>query len=406
MAEIKKDITSDFPALQQKIHGHRLAYLDSGASAQKPRQVLDAMTRFYETDYANIHRGVHDLSMRATQRYDEARRAVQMFINAAHEDEIVFTRGATESINLVAASWGRTFLKEGDEIVLTRLEHHANIVPWQMLRQEKGIVLRVVPIQPNGEVLLADVKAAIGPKTKLVSVAHVSNALGTILPVSEIVAFAHERGIPVLLDGCQAVSHMAVDVQKLGADFYVFSGHKLYGPTGIGVLYGKRDLLRAMPPYQGGGDMIASVTFEETLYQEPPMRFEAGTPAIAQAVGLHAAIEYVQALGLETIGAHEAKLLKEATERLSEIAGVRIVGTAPRKSAILSFVLKGVHPHDLGTILDRCGVAIRAGHHCAQPAMEALGLVATARASFGVYNTREDIDALIEGVKKAQEIFG
>ncbi len=406
MAEIRKDITSDFPALQQKVHGHRLAYLDSGASAQKPRQVLDAMTRFYETDYANIHRGVHELSMRATQRYDEARRAVQMFINAAHEDEIVFTRGATESINLVAASWGRTFLKEGDEVVLTRLEHHANIVPWQMLRQEKGIVLRVVPIQPNGEVLLEDVKAAIGPKTKLVSVAHVSNALGTILPVEEIVGFAHERGVPILLDGCQAVSHMSVDVQKLGADFYVFSGHKLYGPTGIGVLYGKRDLLRSMPPYQGGGDMIASVTFEETLYQEPPMRFEAGTPAIAQAVGLKAAIEYMQAIGLDAIGAREAALLKEATERLSEIAGVRIVGTAPRKSAILSFVLKGVHPHDLGTILDRHGVAIRAGHHCAQPAMEALGLVATARASFGVYNTREDIDALIEGVKKAQEIFG
>ncbi len=406
MASAMKDFSADFPILAQKIHGRRLAYLDNGASAQKPRCVLEAMDRFYKTDYANIHRGVHELSMRATKLYDEARETVQKFLNAAHPDEIVFTRGATEAINLVAATWGRKFLKEGDEVVLTRLEHHANIVPWQMLREEKGIVLRVVPIQQSGEVLLEDVRAALGPKTKLVSVAHVSNALGTILPVAEIVNLAHERGVPVLLDGAQAVCHLPVDVQALDADFYVFSGHKLYGPTGIGVLYGKREILKTMPPYQGGGDMIASVTFEETIYQEPPARFEAGTPAIAQAVGLKAAIDYVTAIGMDKIAAHEAALLEETTRRLSEISGLRIIGTAPKKSGILSFVVKGIHPHDLGTILDSEGVAIRAGHHCAQPAMEALGLAATARASFALYNKSEDIDALIAAVRKAQEIFG
>jgi len=405
MVDTEMNVAGDFPVLTHKVHGKRLAYLDSGASAQKPRCVLDAMTSFYETDYANIHRGVHELSMRSTQRYEEARRAVQRFINAAYEDEIVFTRGATDSINLVAASWGRTFLKEGDEIVLTQLEHHANIVPWQMLRAEKGIVLRVVPIQPNGDVLLEDVKAAIGVKTKLVSVAHVSNALGTILPVEEIIAHAHERGIPVLIDGCQAVSHKSVDVRKLDADFYVFSGHKLYGPTGIGVLYGKRDILKTMPPYQGGGDMIASVTFEETIYQEPPARFEAGTPPIAEVIGLHAAIDFVTRLGLDNIAAHEDALLAEATLRLAQAPSVRLIGTAPKKSAILSFVMECAHPHDVGTILDRCGVAVRAGHHCAQPVMEALGIPATVRASFGVYNTREDIDALLEGVHKTWELF-
>ncbi len=400
------NVVADFPALAQKIRGRRLAYLDSGASAQKPRRVIDAMSRFYETDYGNIHRGVHELSMRSTRRYDEGRRAVQRFLNAAHEDEIVFTRGATEAINLVAASWGRAFLKEGDEIVLTRLEHHANIVPWQLLQKEKGVVLRVVPFQPSGEILLRDMAAAMGPRTKLVSVAHVSNALGTVLPVAEIVKLAHERGALALIDGAQAVSHGAVDVRAMGADFYVFSGHKLYGPTGIGVLYGKREILKAMPPYQGGGDMIASVSFEETTFQDPPARFEAGTPAIAEVVGLHAAIDYVSGIGFDRIEAHEKALLDEATKALAAIPDVRIIGTAPHKSAILSFVIKGLHSHDIGTVLDSCGVAIRAGHHCAQPAMEALGLAATARASFGLYNTSEDVEALIEGVKKARELFG
>jgi len=400
------DVKKDFPVFNQKIHGHPLVYLDSGASAQKPRCVLDAMTRFYETDYANIHRGVHDLSMRATDRYDEARRTVQKFMGAAHEDEIVFTRGATDALNLVVASWGRVNLKEGDEVVLTQLEHHANIVPWQLLQKQIPFKLRVVPIQPNGDVLIEDVRAAINEKTKIVSVAHVSNALGTVLPVGEIIAFAHERGVTVLLDGSQAISHMRVDVQKLDADFYVFSGHKIYGPTGIGVLYGKRAILCDMPPYQGGGDMIASVSFEETTFQEPPMRFEAGTPPIAQVIGLAAALDYVSALGMENIAAHEAELLAYATQKIGAMNSVRLIGTAPKKAGILSFVMQDAHPHDVGTILDRQGIAIRAGHHCAQPAMEALGLAATARASFGLYNTKEDVDALVRGLEKVREIFG
>ncbi len=399
------DAKKDFPVFDQRIHGHPLVYLDSGASAQKPRCVLDAMTRFYETDYANIHRGVHELSQRATAHYDEGRRAVQRFLNAAHEDEIVFTSGATDAINLVAASWGRTFLKAGDEIVLTQLEHHANIVPWQLLQEQIGFTIRVAPIQSNGEVLLADVTALFNEKTKLVSVTHVSNALGTILPVEKIIAAAHAKNIPVLIDGSQAVSHGSVDVQKMDADFYVFSGHKIYGPTGIGALYGKRAILKTMPPYQGGGDMIESVTFEKTTYQEPPMRFEAGTPPIAEVVGLAAALDYVAGIGMEKIAAHEADLLAYGTEKLAALDGVRLVGTAPHKASILSFVVEGVHPHDVGTILDQQGIAIRAGHHCAQPAMEALGLMATVRVSLGLYNTRGDIDALVDGLKKVREIF-
>lgn len=400
------EVKKDFPIFQQTIHGHKLAYLDSGASAQKPRQVIDAMTGFYESDYANIHRGVHELSQRATQCYDEGRVAVQKFLGAAHEDEIVFTRGATDAINLVASSWGRSFLKRGDEVVLTRLEHHANIIPWQMLRDEIGIVLRVVDFQDNGEVLLGDVREALSEKTKLVSVAHVSNALGTVLPVKEIAILAHEAGALVLIDGCQAVPHMKVDVQEIDADFYVFSGHKIYGPTGIGALYGKRSVLKDMPPYQGGGDMILSVSFEKTTFQEPPMRFEAGTPPIAEVVGLRAAIEYLNHLGWGALVQHEKELTAYAQEKLSEVDGVRLVGTAPNHCGIVSFVLEGVHPHDAGTILDSEGVAIRAGHHCAQPAMEALGLMATVRASFGVYNTKEDVDALVRGLHKAKEIFG
>ncbi|MFA4995325.1 MAG: cysteine desulfurase [Bdellovibrionales bacterium] len=395
----------DFPILAQKIHGHPLAYLDTGASAQKPRTVIDAMTRFMENDYSNIHRGVHELSQRATNQYEAVRPKVQTFINAEHEDEIVFTHGATEAINLVAQTWGCKFLKAGDEIVLTALEHHANIVPWQILRDQIGIVLRVVPITPNGEVRIEDMKAALSSKTKLVSFAHVSNVLGTILPAKEIIALAHKAGALALVDGAQSISHMPVDVPDLDADFFVFSGHKLYGPTGIGVLYGKRDILKSMPPYQGGGDMIASVTFAETTFKEPPYRFEAGTPPITEVIGLGAAVDYVSAIGMQNIAEHEDEILAYATKKLSSINGLRIIGTAPNKSGIVSFVMDCAHPHDIGTILDRHGVAIRAGHHCAQPLMEHLGLVATARASFGLYTTREDIDALVTAVEKVKEIF-
>ena len=397
---------ADFPILSEQVHGKPLVYLDNAASAQKPRAVLDAMQHFYEHDYANIHRGVHTLSQRATDAYEAVRGTVRRFINAAYDDEIVFTRGATDSINLVAASWGRAFLKKGDEVLITGLEHHANIVPWQLLREQIGIKLRVAPITPKGDVRLEDIRKALSPRTKLVSVAHVSNALGTVLPVEEIVRLAHENGALALIDGCQAVSHAPVDMQALGADFYVFSGHKLYGPTGIGVLYGRREILKSMPPYQGGGDMIASVSFNETTFREPPYRFEAGTPPIAEVIGLGAAIDYVSAVGMERIARHEAGLLAEAAKKLQAIKGLRIIGTAPHKAGIVSFMIEGIHPHDIGTILDQEGVAIRAGHHCAQPLMEALGLVATARASFGLYNTPAEIDVLVSAIKKAQEIFG
>jgi cysteine desulfurase / selenocysteine lyase len=408
-ASVKFDVQrvrKDFPVLSQRVHGKPLVYFDNGASAQKPRAVLEAMQHFYEHDYANIHRGVHELSQRATTAYEAVRGKVRGFINAAHDEEIVFTRGATEAINLVAATWGQKFLKEGDEVVLTQLEHHANIVPWQLLKEQIGIALRVVPITPEGEVRLSDVQAVFSPRTKLVSVAHVSNALGTILPVEDIVKLAHERGAPVLVDGCQAVSHMPVDVQALGADFYAFSGHKLYGPTGIGVLFGRREILETMPPYQGGGDMIESVTFEETTFREPPYRFEAGTPPIAEVIGLGAAIDYVGGIGMENIARYEAELLVYATEKLRGVNSLRLIGTAPRKAAILSFVLDNVHPHDVGTVLDNEGIAVRAGHHCAQPVMDALGLTATTRASLAMYNTREEIDALVSAIKKVQEIFG
>jgi cysteine desulfurase/selenocysteine lyase len=399
-------VRKDFPAIAQTIHGHPLAYLDTGASALKPRAVIDAMSHFMETDYANIHRGVHELSQRATNQYEAVRQKVQRFINAEHEDEIVFTHGGTESANLVAQAWGRTFLKSGDEIVITALEHHANIVPWQMLREQIGIVLRVIPVTPAGEVRLEDVRAALSPKTKLVAFAHVSNVLGTILPAKEIVALAHEAGALALIDGCQSISHLPIDVQEIDADFFFFSGHKIYGPTGIGILYGKRDILAKMPPYQGGGDMIASVTFAETTYKEPPHRFEAGTPPITEVIGLGAALDYVSAIGIKNIAPYEDEILAYATDKLSRIKGLQIIGTAAKKSGIISFVMDQAHPHDIGTILDRNGVAIRAGHHCAQPLMEHLGLVATARASFGLYTTRADIDALVTAVEKVQEIFG
>ncbi len=364
------------------------------------------MSRFLENDYANIHRGVHELSQRATDMYEAVRPRIQRFINAAHENEIVFTRNATESVNLVAQTWGKKFLKAGDEIVITALEHHANIVPWQLLREQIGIVLKIVPLTPEGGVRLEDFKAALTPKTKLVAFAHVSNVLGTILPAKEIAALAHKAGALALVDGAQSVSHMPVDVRDIDADFFVFSGHKLYGPTGIGVLYGKEDILKSMPPYQGGGDMIASVTFAETTFKEPPHRFEAGTPAITEVIGLGAAIDYVSALGMEDIAKHEDEILAYATKKLSAIEGLRIVGTAPQKSGIVSFVMEYAHPHDIGTVLDRQGVAIRAGHHCAQPLMDCLGIAATARASFGLYTTRADIDALVNAVSKVREIFG
>jgi len=382
-----------------------LVYLDNGASTQKPRQVLEAMTRFYSHDYANIHRGVHALSQRATDAYEQARTTIQHFIHASSADEIIFTRGATESFNLVAASWGRHFLKAGDEVLVTELEHHANIVPWQMLAQEKGIVLKTIAITDSGEVPLAHVAAAITPRTKLISVAHVSNALGTVLPVAAIIKHAKSHNIPVLLDGCQAVSHLAVDVQALDCDFYVFSSHKLFGPTGIGVLYGKRHWLEQMPPYQTGGDMIASVSFSGTTFREPPHRFEAGTPAIAEAIGLAAAIDYVTAIGLDRIGAYEQALLEYATQQLGRINSLRIIGTAPDKAALISFVMENAHPHDIGTILDHSGIAIRAGNHCAQPVMERLNLPSTARASFAFYNSFADVDALVAGLCKVQELF-
>lgn len=396
----------DFPVLDQRVHGHPLVYLDTGASAAKPRSVIEAMSVFMEKDYANIHRGVHELSQRATNRYEAVRPLVQQFINAEHEDEIVFTHGATEAANLVAQSWGRSFLKAGDEVVITALEHHANIVPWQLLREQIGFSLRVVPVTPDGEVRIDDVKAALSSRTKIVSVAQVSNVLGTILPVKEIAALAHDAGALMMVDGAQSISHIPVDVRDMDADFFFFSGHKLYGPTGIGVLYGKRSVLAVLPPYQGGGDMIASVSFDATTFKEPPHRFEAGTPPITEVIGLGAAIDYVSAIGMETIAAHEDDILRYATDALSRIEGLRIVGTAPKKSGIVSFLMKDAHPHDIGTILDRQGVAIRAGHHCAQPLMDHLGIVATARASFGLYTSKADIDALVAAIQKVREIFG
>lgn len=399
-------LRADFPALNQKVHGKPLVYLDNAASTQKPRQVLEAMTRFYERDYANVHRGVHSLSQRATDAYENARVRVQRFINAASADEIIFTRGATESLNLVAHSWGHAFLNAGDEVLITELEHHANIVPWQMLAREKNIILKTAKVEDDGSVPFENIRAAITPRTKLISIAHISNALGTILPVEETIAYAKARNIPVLLDGCQAVAHSAVDVQKLDCDFYVFSGHKLYGPTGIGILYGKKKWLNTMPPYQTGGDMIAEVRFEGSTFRDAPHRFEAGTPAIAEAVGLAAALDYISTIGLLRIARYEQDLLAYATQTLSRINSLKIIGTAPHKASIISFTMSHAHPHDIGTILDHEGVAVRAGHHCAQPLMERLGVAATARASLAFYNTKDDIDALARAITKVQEMFG
>jgi len=399
-------VREDFPALHQDVHGKPLVYLDSAATTLKPQSVIDAVDDVYARDCANIHRAVHLLSQRATARFEEAREKVRAFVNASKKTEIVFTRGTTEAINLVSQSWGRSSLREGDEILVTELEHHSNIVPWQILCQQTGAKLVVVPMTDRGEVLRESFERKLSERTRLVAMSHVSNALGTVLPVTELIALAHERGALALLDGAQAVSHVDVDVQALDCDFYAFSGHKLYGPTGIGVLYGKERLLDKMPPYQGGGDMIRSVTFEETIYNDLPYKFEAGTPHIAGAVGLGAAIDYFSAFDAGLIHAHENALLRYATEALEAVRGVRLIGTAPGKVAALSFLMESAHPHDIGTIIDAEGVAIRTGHHCAQPVMEHFGIAATARASLGMYNSRADIDALLAALQKVQELFG
>jgi cysteine desulfurase / selenocysteine lyase len=398
-------IRSDFPILQQKVHGKPLVYLDNAATSQKPQPVIDAVLHFYTSDCSNIHRGVHALSERATKAYEETRAKVRRFINAAEEREIIFVRGTTEGINLVAQSYGATHIQAGDEIIISAMEHHSNIVPWQILAEQKGAALRVVPINDSGEFLMDEYRKLLGPRTRLVSVAHVSNALGTVNPVREIIQLAHRWNAPVVIDGAQAVPHMRVDVRQLDCDFYAFSSHKMYGPTGTGVLYGKARLLEAMPPYQGGGDMISSVTFEKTIYNKLPHKFEAGTPNIADGIAFGAAIDYLERIGLENIAAYEHELLEYATQALNAIPGVRLIGTAREKASVVSFVLEGVHPHDMGTILDQDGIAIRTGHHCAQPVMDRFGVPATARASLSFYNTREEIDALADGVRKVSEVF-
>ena len=402
----QRSFADDFPILSRPLKGRRLVYLDNGATTQKPASVIAAETQFYEHSNANIHRGVHWLSQRATDLYEQGRERVRELLNAARVEEIVFTRGTTEAINLVAWSWGRSALKSGDEIILTGMEHHSNIVPWQLLCEQTGAVMRIVSVTEAGELDMDHFRSLLGPRTRLVSVVHISNALGTINPVAEITRMAHEVGAKVLIDGAQAVAHQSVDVRALDCDFYAFSGHKLYGPTGIGALYVRYDILKDMPPWQGGGDMIHTVSFEGSTYADVPQRFEVGTPNIAGVVGLASAIEYVLDIGLDTIYAHEHALLAHATEQLSDLPGIRLVGTAAQKAGILSFLVKGIHPHDLGTILDTEVVAIRAGHHCAMPLMTRFGIPGTARASLALYNTEEDVTVLIAALRKAQKLFG
>lgn len=397
---------ADFPILDRQIHGRRLVYLDNGATTQKPQVVIDTEARFYRESNANIHRGVHWLSQHSTDLYDRSRERVRAFLNAARVEEIVFTRGTTEAINLVAYSWGVRNLKAGDEILLSGMEHHSNIVPWQLVAEQTGAVIRVIPVTDVGELDMKAFDELLTGRTRFVGVCHVSNALGTVNPVEEIVRKAHSVGAVVLVDGAQAVAHQVVDVQALGCDFYAFSGHKIYGPTGIGALYGRFELLNAMPPWHGGGDMIHTVSFERSTYAETPQKFEAGTPNIAGSIALAEAIAYVQEVGLENIAAHEADLVAYATSRLAEVPGLRFIGQARQRAGIVSFVVEGIHPHDLGTILDMEGVAIRAGHHCAMPLMTRFGLPGTARASFALYNTREDVDALLAGLHKARRLFG
>lgn len=409
-AAVKRDldvakIRADFPILSRRVHGRPLVYLDNAATTQKPRQVIEAIANFYYEKYSNIHRGIHELSQEATAAHDDAREKVRAFLGAADRHEIVFTRGATEAINLVVWSWGWQNVGPGDAVLITALEHHANIVPWQMLCERKGARLVVAPIDDRGVLLLDEMEKRIDGRTRIIAATHVSNVMGTINPVGDIVAMGRRRGIPVLIDGAQAVSHMPVDVAALGCDFYAFSGHKMYGPSGIGALWGRRELLDAMPPWQGGGDMIDRVAYDKTTFNVVPYKFEAGTPDIAGAVGLGAAIDYLTALGRENIGAWEHELLAYATERMGRIPGLRIVGTAPGKSAVLSFVIDGTHPTDVATLLDQEGVAVRTGHHCAMPLMDRLGLPGTARASFGMYNTRAEVDVLVEATKKAVELL-
>ena len=400
-----REIREMFPLLAGTVGGKPLAYLDNAATTQKPRVVLDTLSRYYAAENANIHRGVYQLSQNATQAYEGARGKVAAFLNAAEPAEIIFTRNATEGINLVAQTFGRWQVGEGDDVVISTMEHHSNIVPWQMLCEEKGARLRVVPITDAGELMLDELASLLGPRTKLVSIVHMSNSLGTINPVRQVVELAHAQGIPVLIDGSQAAYHRAVDVQAIGCDFYVVTGHKLYGPTGIGALYGQRRWLEAMPPYQGGGDMISSVTFERTTYNKVPHKFEAGTPHIAGAIGLGAAVDFIRSVGFEAIAGHERRLLDYATDRLSAVPGLRLIGTAREKVSILSFVLDGVHAHDIGTIVDTEGVAIRTGHHCTQPVMDRFGVPATARASLAMYSTIEEIDQLVAALTKVREVF-
>ncbi len=398
-------VRAEFPILGLTVAGKPLVYLDNAASSQMPQPVIDRLLRYQTTEHANIHRAVHYLSETATSAYEAARVKLQRFINAREAREVIFTSGTTDGINLVAHGWGRQNIKAGDEIILTVLEHHSNIVPWQMLALEKGARIRVVPINDAGELLLDEYEALFSERTRLVGVGHVSNALGSINPVRQMIAFAHARGVPVLVDGAQAAPHLALDVQELDCDFYAFSGHKMCGPTGIGVLYGRAALLEAMQPFKGGGDMIHTVTFEKTTYNTIPNKFEAGTPPIAAAIGLGAAVDYLQAIGMPAIAAHEHDLLRHATEQLGALPGLRLIGTARRKAAVLSFAVQGIHPHDMGTLLNQEGVAVRTGHHCAQPLMKRLGVVATSRASFAFYNTRSDVDALVAGIRSVQKVF-
>ena len=398
-------LRADFPILRVRVNGKPLVYLDSAASSQMPQPVLDRWIRYQTTQHSNIHRAVHYLSETATAEYEAARRKLQAFVNARDESEVIFTSGTTDAINLVAHGYGRRFIGEGDEIVLTTLEHHANIVPWQMVAQERGARIRVVPVNDRGELLIDEYLKLLGSRTRLVGVTHVSNALGTVNPVREMIAAAHDKGIPVLVDGAQAVPHMKVDVQALDCDFYAFSGHKMFGPTGIGVLYGKADWLEKMQPFKGGGDMILSVTFEKTTYNTIPFKFEAGTPPIAAAITLGAAVDYVNGIGMAEIQGHDTDIVDYATREINGIPGVRIIGTAEKKAGVISFVIDGVHPHDVGTLLNDEGVAVRTGHHCAQPVMQRYGIPATSRASFAVYNTPDEVDALVAGIRKVQKVF-
>ena len=398
-------IRADFPILAQDIRGQSLVYLDSAASAQKPRQVIDCVSGVYETGYANVHRGLHYLSEKATADYEGAREKIRAFMNAESSAEIIYTRGASEAINLVAASWGGANIGPGDEIVISEAEHHSNIVPWQILRDQKGAVLKVLPVDDEGAVHLDQFRGLLSERTKIVAVTHVSNVLGTVYPIKEMARLAHQVGAVILIDGCQGITHMPVDVRDLDCDFYTFSGHKLYGPSGIGVLYGKAALLEAMPPYQSGGDMIERVTFEKSTWAELPHKFEAGTPAIAQAIGLGAAVDYVSQVGMAAIAAHEQELLTYTTQRLASVPGLRLIGTAPGKVSVVSFVMDCAHPHDISTIIDQTGVAIRAGHHCAQPLIDRFDIPSAARASFGMYNTVEEADRLVAGLEKVKEIF-